>query len=199
MPLSRNDYKLDIKSCREIQIDLFGDKVYFFADACFFIALKDKKDFYHSVSKDIYNKLEKKRLINGFENFYITDYIVMEVFKNLFDQISYRDMMRFYYEKLKKCQIQKIVYPDAVDKAIEDCIQPYCNWEQPVYGMGIIDATSLKVMYENDIRYVISFDHHFINEPLICTINNAEIVESIPKLEQSSPKSKKPRKNNKVI
>jgi predicted nucleic acid-binding protein len=43
--------------------------------------------------------------------------------------------------------------------------------------MGLIDATSLALMDDHKLPYIISFDSHFENVPLVVNISNLENLD----------------------
>lgn len=167
---------------------------HFFADTSFLVALEDTKDENHSVANGIFSELANRSLIHNFEEFCITDYVVTEVFHLLQKKIGFQNVVKYYEKNLRECQIIKASYPDTIERAIKFKLKPFCNRKSGNPNMGLVDATSLIVMEDIGIPYMISFDDHFVSLTLIRTINRIESVEGIwnIKAKQSPPKSLRP-------
>jgi len=147
--------------------------MHFFADACFLVAMHDKTDNEHNEACDIWNKLSEKKMIKGYNNLFVSDYILIEVFHRLQKRISFTETLNCYNKITENCNIVKVVYPDTIKKAIELKLRPFCSHKTKKPKIGLVDATSLIIMEENTINYIISFDDHFKNIPFIFRIYNA--------------------------
>lgn len=174
--------------------------VCFFADTCFLVALEDSKDNHHDDAKAIYDELYERNLINNFQDFCVTDYVIAEIFQLLQSRVGFSRTVEYYNKILQQCQIKKVSYPDTVEKAIKSKLIPFCNRKSGKPNMGLVDATSLVAMDEGKIPYIISFDDHFVSLPLIHTINKTESIDVVPRapprktLSESNRTMKKPKK-----
>jgi predicted nucleic acid-binding protein len=81
------------------------------------------------------------------------------------------------YEALKKYEVFQ-VESNHVDDAFNIKLKSYINHRTHKPKMGIVDATSLVVMDEKNIKYIISFDGDFDNIPFIFPINSKEMIDS---------------------
>jgi predicted nucleic acid-binding protein len=148
--------------------------MHFFADACFLIAMHDKTDNEHNEACDIWNKLFKNKMIKGYNNLFMSDYILIEVFHRLQKKISFIETLNCYDKITENCNIVKVAYPETIKNAIELKLRPFCSHKTKKPKIGLTDATSLVIMEEKNINYIISFDDHFENIPFIFRIYNAD-------------------------
>jgi predicted nucleic acid-binding protein len=153
--------------------------VCFFADSSFLVALAFDSDNRHNDAKNIYDQLHERSLINEFQNFCVTDYVIAEVFQLLQKKIGFSETVQYYTQIVQQCQIKKVSYPETIEKAIKSKLQPFCNKKSGKPNIGLVDATSLVAMDESGIPYIISFDDHFLDLPLIHTINKTESINVI--------------------
>lgn len=149
----------------------------FFVDTCFFVALEDETDNNHSSAVEIWNKMLESKLIKGYQNFFISDYIIAEIFQNLQNRIGFSKTKNIHEKICSSCNILKVSYPETIDKAIKCNLTPYCNSKTKKPSMGLIDATSLALMDDHKLPYIISFDSHFENVPLVVNISNLENLD----------------------
>lgn len=153
--------------------------MFFFADACFLVALHYDKDNNHDEACEIWNKLFEEKMIVGYDDLYTTDYIITEVFHILQNQIGFTKTVEHYNAISKNCNVVKVSYPETVQKAIDLKMRPFCNRKTKKPEIGLVDATSLIMMEECQLNYIISFDRHFKNIPLVFTIYNAQQLKSL--------------------
>lgn len=154
--------------------------VYFFADTSFLVALEYNKDNHHKEAIKILNKLYERKLINDYKDFYVTDYVIAEVFHTLQEKVNLQKALECYTKISQQCQIRKVSYPETIQKAINSKLMVFCNRKSGKPNMGLTDATSLVAMEESRIPYIISFDEHFVNIPLIHAINKKESIDVFP-------------------
>lgn len=153
--------------------------MFFFADACFLVALHHDKDNNHDEACEIWNKLLEKKMIVGYDNLCTTDYIIAEVFHILQNKIGFTKTLEHYNAISKNCNVVKVSYPETFQKAIDSKMRPFCNRKTKKPEIGLVDAISLIMMDKNKINYIISFDGHFKNIPLIFTIYDVQQLKSL--------------------
>lgn len=142
----------------------------FFVDTCFLVALYNKNDNNHDSACSIWKILLEKKLIKGYNNFYMSDYILTEVFHLLQNTIGFEETLNRFNKISKSGNIVKVLYPETIKKAINLKLLPFCNHRTKKPGIGLVDATSLIIMEEYKINYIISFDEHFKNFPFVFPI-----------------------------
>jgi len=153
--------------------------MFFFVDTCFWVALHDKKDNNHNSACDIWKILSEKKMIKGYANFYISDYVITEVFHLLQNSIGFKETLNCFDKISKNCNVVKILYPETIQKAIKLKLIPLCNHKTKKPNIGLVDATSLIIMEENNINYIISFDDHFKNIPLVFQIFESQQLKNL--------------------
>ena len=142
-------------------------KLKLFVDSGFFIGFKDQRDSLHDNACSIWDELINKDLISGFEDLYISDYIIIEAFHKLQKGIKFLKTVEHYEEELKCCKIYHIS-PEDVEDAIHTKLKPFCNHSDGNPKIGLVDATSLQIMEKLEIGHILSFDDGFDNRPM-CT------------------------------
>ncbi len=142
----------------------------FFVDTCFLVALYDKNDDNHDSACDIWKILLEKKMIKGYNNFFMSDYILTEMFHRLQTTIGFRETLNCFYKITKTGHVVKAFYPETIEKAIKLKLLPFCNHKTKKPRIGLVDATSLVIMEENNIHNIISFDEHFKNIPFVFPI-----------------------------
>lgn len=137
-----------------------------FADTCFIMGLKDKKDQHHGTSKRIWRMLKKDRIVRGLEDFVISDYIIIEAFQGLQSQVDFNTAYKMYEELVKRCKIEQVT-KDMIQLAIKTKLTPYLNHRTKQPPIGLVDAISLVVMDKHNISHIVSFDDGFDKIPLV--------------------------------
>ena len=112
----------------------------------------------------------EKKIIEGYTDLYLSDYVLTEIIHSLQNKIRFKDTIKCYEKIVEKCNIVKVIYPETVKKAIYFKLSAFCNRNTGKPKFGIVDATSLIIMEESSLNYIISFDKHFKDIPLIHTI-----------------------------
>lgn len=151
-------------------------KLKLFADSGFFIGFKDEKDSHHANACSIWDELINKDLISGFEDLYISDYIIIEVFHKLQKGIKFLRTMEHYEEELKCCKIHHIS-PKDVEDAIHTKLKPFCNHRIGNPKIGLVDATSLQIMEKLKIGHILSFDGGFDRRPMCTRIGDTNAIK----------------------
>ncbi len=151
----------------------------FFLDACFLIALYNKKDNYHDTANAIYSSLSEMRSVKCSRDLYVTDYIITEVFHGLQRKVGIARTLEHFNEISKSYNVVRVSYPETVDKAIKLKLLPFCSHKTKEPRFGLVDAISLIIMDENKIHNIISFDGDFKNLPFVFQIDNASQLESL--------------------
>lgn len=149
----------------------------FFADTCFLTGLMDNRDPYNRISSDILQYLMRKRLIASAQEFYISNYIIVEVIHNLLRNHANFEDIKKNYETLKTYNVFQ-VDSNHIDDAFNKKLKSFINHRTHEPKMGIVDATSLVVMDEEQITYIISFDGDFDNLPFVTPIKNKEMIDT---------------------
>jgi predicted nucleic acid-binding protein len=150
-------------------------KLRLFVDSGFLIGFKDERDSLHDKACNIWDELIDKDLISGFEDLYISDYIIVEVFHKLQKGIKFHRTLK-YYEELKYCKIYHIT-PEDVEDAIHTKLKPFCNHRDGNPAIGLVDATNLQIMEKLKIDYILSFDGGFDRIPLCERIGNENDIK----------------------
>ncbi|MCG7847843.1 MAG: PIN domain-containing protein [ANME-2 cluster archaeon] len=150
-------------------------KLRLFVDSGFFIGFKDARDSHHNKACIIWDELIDKDLISGFEDLYISDYIIVEVFHKLQKGIKFHETLK-YYEELKHCKIYHLK-PKDVDGAIHTKLKPFCNHKDGNPAIGLVDATNLQIMEILKIDYILSFDGGYDRIPLCKRIGNENDIK----------------------
>lgn len=104
----------------------------FFVDTCFLVALYDKNDNNHDSACDIWKILSEKKMIKGYNNFYLSDYILTEVFHLLQNAIGFRETLNCFKKISKSGNVVKVFYPETIEKAINLKLLPFCNHKTKV-------------------------------------------------------------------
>lgn len=151
-------------------------KLKLFADSGFFIGLKYQRDSLHDNACNIWDELINKDLISGFEDLYISDYIIIEVFHKLQKGIKFLRTMEHYEEELKYCKIYHIS-PEDVEDAIHTKLKPFCNHSGGNPAIGLVDATSLQIMEKLKIGHILSFDDGFDRMPMCTRIGDTNDIK----------------------
>jgi len=146
-----------------------------FADSGFIIGFIHEHDDYHDQASAIWNGLIENRIISGYEDLWVTNFIIVEIFHHLQKSILFRETLR-HYNELQRCKIYQIK-KQQVNDAIRTKLRPFCNHHTGIPSIGLVDATSLYVMDLVKIPYILSFDDGFDNYPFyhrICNITDVE-------------------------
>ncbi|MEI7501501.1 MAG: PIN domain-containing protein [Bacteroidota bacterium] len=146
-----------------------------FADSGFIIGLIHERDDYHDIASAIWNELIENRIISGYNDLWITNYIMVEIFHHLQRNILFRETFR-HYNELQKCKLYQIK-KQQVDDAILTKLRPFCNHQTGNPSIGLVDATSLYVMDIVKVPYILSFDDGFDHYPFSPRIGNVSDVE----------------------
>ena len=160
----------------------------FFADSSFLIkyagadGAEERKK-----AETIYNILLQNKIIEGFQNFVISNLIVVEVFHKIQDKLDFRKAQKFYQEYLKKSQLI-YVNEEIIEDAISMKLSPFCNRNTGKPSIGLVDGTNLVIMDNENISYIISFDTDFDNFPLYIKIKSENDVKN--NFQMVSPKRK---------
>lgn len=151
----------------------------FFVDTCFLVALYDKNDNNHDSACDIWKILSEKKLIKDYTNFYMSDYILTEMFHLLQNSIGFRETLDCFTKISKSGNVVKVLYPETIEKAINLKLLPFCNRKTKKPRIGLVDATSLIIMEEYNINYIISFDEHFKNIPFVFPVCDTQQLKCL--------------------
>lgn len=146
-----------------------------FADSGFLIGLIHEEDDYHDIASAIWDELIENRIISGYDDLWITNFIIIEIFHNLQRNILFRETIRHYYE-LQRCKFYQIK-KQQVDEAIRTKLRPFCNHLTGNPSIGLVDATSLYVMDKVKVPYILSFDEGFDHYPFSPRIGDVRDVE----------------------
>lgn len=150
-------------------------KLKLFVDSGFFIGFKYERDSLHGKACSIWDELINKDLISGFEDLYISDYIILEVFHKLQKGIKFLRTLEHYEEELKRCKIYHIS-PKDVEDAIHTKLKPFCNHRDGNPAIGLVDATSLQIMEKLKIGHILSFDDGFDRMPMCTRIGDTNDI-----------------------
>jgi hypothetical protein len=112
-----------------------------FADSGFIIGLLHEHDDFHDDASAIWNELTESRIVSGYDDLWITNYIMVEIFHNLQKNILFRETFR-HYNELQQCKFYQIK-KQQVDEAIQTKLKPFCNHHTENPFIGLVDATSL--------------------------------------------------------
>jgi predicted nucleic acid-binding protein len=155
-----------------------------FADSGFIIGLIHQRDEHHDSAIELWNELTKKKIVEGYEDLWVTNYIMVEIFHNLQKNILFRETFRQYNE-LQRCKFYQIK-KQQVDDAIRTKLQPWCNRNTGNPSIGLVDATSLYVMDIVKVPYILSFDSGFDHYPFYHRICNlTDVAQKIEKWNRS--------------
>lgn len=146
-----------------------------FADSGFIIGLLHERDDYHDDASAIWDELVKSKIVSGYNDLWVTNYIMVEIFHHLQRNILFRETLR-HYNELQQCKFYQIK-KQQVDEAIRTKLKPFCNHNTGNPSIGLVDATSLYVMDIVKIPYILSFDEGFDHYPLYRRIGNTTDVE----------------------
>lgn len=149
----------------------------FFVDSDFLTGLFAVGDSRHESAQNIFDYLLEKELISEFQDFHLSNYIIMEVLHNLKGKNIPLNQINDKYQTLKQCNVFHIKIKE-IDQAFREKLLPFCNHRTQNPPIGIVDATSLVVMDKKRIGSIISFDEHFdILPDLFIRITNKEVID----------------------
>jgi len=146
-----------------------------FSDSGFIIGLIHERDDYHHTATAIWNELIEKEIVTGYDDLWITNYIMVEIFHHLQKNILFRETFK-HYNELQKCKLYQIKRKQ-VDEAIHTKLMPFCNHHTGNPSIGLVDATSLYVMDIVNVPYILSFDGGFDHYPFYHRIGDVRDVE----------------------
>jgi len=147
-----------------------------FTDSNFLIALAHAGDQYGVAARSIESALRTKNV--RFQDFLLSDYILIEVFHKLQGAIGFAPTLTFHRRLLNEARIRPLGRND-LDKAIATKLQPFLNARTAQPPIGLVDATSLVVMEREKVPRIVSFDEGFDNIPNIRRISSVEGVSEI--------------------
>jgi predicted nucleic acid-binding protein len=127
-----------------------------FIDTWGWLALGHRKDNYHAQVKYLYQEISKKSVI-----VYTSDYVLDELITLLFRREIFSEAVSFVQGILDSANVHKI--------QIEKITQPRLikTWElrkklQDKPKISFTDLTSMIIMQELGIHYVLTDDNHFL-------------------------------------
>jgi predicted nucleic acid-binding protein len=146
-----------------------------FADSGFIIGLLHPDDNNHKAASAIWQELTKKGIVKGYNDIWISSYVLVEIFHHLQKNIQFKDTLR-YYNELKNCRLYQIK-KKQVDDAIHTKLKPFCNHHTGNPSIGLVDATSLCVMDIVKVPFILSFDEGFDHYPFYHRIGEVKDIE----------------------
>jgi predicted nucleic acid-binding protein len=146
-----------------------------FADSGFIIGLLSPNDGNHNTAVAIWRELKKKEIVSGYDDLWISNYIMVEIFHNLQKNIFFKDTYQ-HYKELQNCRLYQIK-KKQIDEAIHQKLKPFCNHHTGNPSIGLVDATSLFIMDIVKVPYIISFDEGFDHYPFYRRIGEVNDIK----------------------
>ena len=116
-----------------------------FIDSCFFIAIADKKDQWHTNAKKLMPTLNDKIVIS--------DYIISEVLTEIGKRSGGKNAHQLFYFFIDNC---RIIYVDS--ELLLDGELLFLKYDGT---LSLADSVSVKIMQKMNITDIISFDSDF--------------------------------------
>ncbi|OGC06939.1 hypothetical protein A2230_07830 [candidate division WOR-1 bacterium RIFOXYA2_FULL_36_21] len=122
-----------------------------FIDSAFFVALMDKSDKYHKITKDWFSSNADKFI------FMTNNFVIAETITFLRCKVGYREAKEFG-EKFRHSNLVKTEWMDIyLEKKAWELFQKYADKKDLSY----VDCLSFACMKEDRISHALTFDKHF--------------------------------------
>jgi len=149
-----------------------------FADSCFIIGLKNKKDQFAGLAREVWTELARRKIVNGLEDLVVTNLVVVEVFQKLQNDVGFARAHSVFKEIMDNCAVEWVT-ESQVREAIAMKLAPTVATRRDLTKeppIGLIDAVSLVVMDKTRVRFIISYDKGYDEIPLVRRLYNKKSV-----------------------
>jgi predicted nucleic acid-binding protein len=143
----------------------------FFADSTFLISLQNQKETDHPEATRMFSYLQKKRDV-GLKDLYLSNFIIIEVFHKLHEDMSFEKAQTFFEESIHNNHVFHLTISDVQEAFSEVLI--HFNKQ-----ISMVDATIVLLKLREKIDYILTFDKGFLNVPLCAAINDMTNLQSI--------------------
>lgn len=150
----------------------------FVADTGFLVGRKCPGDQFHDVSVDIWDKLIELKLVEGIDNLYVTNYVLVESHLQIQQKAGCDCASKFWTEMLKRSNV-KWVNLDFINKSMIEKLFKVRNHKTGEPHVGLVDAITLQMMDTTKIRLLLSFDDGFDRYPLVRRIDSVDAVMAL--------------------
>ena len=143
----------------------------FFADSCFFIGLFNSYDHHYRGAREVYTELLSSNKITGFNDFLVSDLVLIETFQKLQNDRNFAKALEAYNKITHECRVLRCD-DRLIQQAIAEKLSPFQNRRTQRPPIGLTDGVSLVLMDRHRVRCIISFDDGFDHIPLTRRIYN---------------------------
>lgn len=124
-------------------------------------------------------ELVKRRFIRGRPDCLLSQHVYAETFHNLQEEIGFKRACEAMDEIRNACPILRVDEQTAA-AAVSVKMAHFVNRQTGNPAVGFVDATSLALMEQTNVRMIISDDEGFDKYPLIRRITSANTVPDGP-------------------
>lgn len=118
-----------------------------FLDSSFIIAVADQDDQFHERAKELVTELEEEK--------FVSELIISESVTGVGARLGSKNAS-VIFENLVHDPSIKVIY--ANKRLLERAIQTYIKYDGK---LSLADSVSLRIMYDNKIKKIVSFDADF--------------------------------------